>query len=85
MFISSIIYWIPALNGFIGNWRIIIIIIFASLMGALLFPKILYSTESILTAILGGFFASILIIKKQNMIITVGGAILLVYILNSYI
>jgi len=51
-------------------------------LGALLFPEILYSTESILTAVLGGICATVLIIKKQNMIIVVGGTILLVYILN---
>jgi 4-azaleucine resistance transporter AzlC len=38
MLISSIIYWTPALNDFIGNWRIIITIMFASLIGAIFLP-----------------------------------------------
>ncbi|OCL28501.1 branched-chain amino acid transport [Orenia metallireducens] len=53
-----------------------------SALAAILFPEILYSTDSMLTAALGGSCATILIIKKQNMIITVAGTILLVYILN---
>ena len=54
-------------------------------LGTLLFPEILYSTESIITAILGGVFASILIVKKQNMVVVVGGTILLVYVINLYV
>ena len=38
MGISSIIYWIPDLNNLIGNWRIIITIIVASLLGAIFLP-----------------------------------------------
>ncbi|MCY6484345.1 AzlC family ABC transporter permease [Clostridium aestuarii] len=38
MLISSIIYWIPLLNKSIGNWRIIITIIAASLIGAVFLP-----------------------------------------------
>ncbi|WP_018249466.1 AzlD domain-containing protein [Orenia marismortui] len=56
-----------------------------SALGALLFPEILYSTPSIFTALLGGIFASILILKQQNMIVVVAGTIFLVYILNFYI
>lgn len=38
MSISSIIYWIPFLNKSLGDWRIIITIILASLIGAAVFP-----------------------------------------------
>lgn len=38
MFISSVLYWVPMLNELIGNWRIIITIISASLMGAIFLP-----------------------------------------------
>lgn len=54
-------------------------------LGGLLFPEVLYSTGNILTSITGAVFASFLIIKKQNMIITVMGTIILVYLLNRYI
>lgn len=39
MLISSLIYWIPILNKLIGNWRIIISIIIASLIGAKFMPQ----------------------------------------------
>ncbi|MCY6355794.1 AzlC family ABC transporter permease [Clostridium sp. ZS2-4] len=38
MIISSILYWIPMLNKVIGNWRIIITIVIASLIGAIFLP-----------------------------------------------
>lgn len=53
-------------------------------LGGLLFPEILYSTGSILVSVIGAIFAGILIIKKQNMIVTVLGTIFLVYLLNQY-
>lgn len=36
--ISSLIYFIPVLKGFIGNWRIIITMIISSIIGAIFFP-----------------------------------------------
>ena len=38
MLTSSIIFYVPALNKFIGNWRIILSIILTAAIGALLFP-----------------------------------------------
>lgn len=38
MITSSILYWVPVLNKVIGNWRIIITIVFASLIGAIFLP-----------------------------------------------
>ncbi|WMJ79069.1 AzlD domain-containing protein [Clostridium sp. MB40-C1] len=57
---------------------------YAALSG-LLFPEILYSTGKMTTAVIGGAFASVLLLKKQNMIIVVVGTILLVYGLNLYL
>ncbi len=39
MIISSTIYYIPFLNNSIGNWRVVITIIFTSLIGAMFLPK----------------------------------------------
>ncbi|WMJ79070.1 AzlC family ABC transporter permease [Clostridium sp. MB40-C1] len=38
MIISSIIYWVPFLNKICGNWRIVITIVLASLIGAKFIP-----------------------------------------------
>lgn len=38
MLISSILYYVPVLNKVIGNWRIIITIVIASLIGAMFLP-----------------------------------------------
>ena len=54
-------------------------------LGGLLFPEIIYSTGNKLTAVVGGVFASILVLKKVNMIVVVFGSILVVYILNLYL
>lgn len=54
-------------------------------LGSLLFPEILYSTGDKITAALGGIFASILILKKKNLIVAVLGAILVVSLLNLFI
>lgn len=53
-------------------------------LGGLLFPEVLYSTGNLVTALAGGVFASVLILKKQNMIVSVLGTIVLVYFLNLY-
>lgn len=53
-------------------------------LGGLLFPEILYSTGSAFISVIGAVFAGFLIIKKQNMIVTVVGTIFLVYLLNQY-
>ncbi|MGY0375046.1 AzlD domain-containing protein [Clostridium sp. JNZ J1-5] len=53
-------------------------------LGGLLFPEVLYSTGNLITALAGGVFASVLILKKQNMIVSVLGTIVLVYFLNLY-
>lgn len=53
-------------------------------LGGLLFPEVLYSTGNLVTALAGGVFASVLILKKQNMIVSVLGTIMLVYFLNLY-
>lgn len=39
MIISSTIYYIPLLHNRIGNWRVVITIILASLIGAIFLPK----------------------------------------------
>lgn len=54
-------------------------------LGALLFPEVLFSTGHIITAAIGGIFASILILKKQNMLTAVFGTIVVVYVLNMVI
>ena len=53
-------------------------------LGGLLFPEVLYSTGNIFISIAGAVFAGFLILKKQNMIVTVLSTIFLVYLLNPY-
>ncbi|WP_320048080.1 AzlD domain-containing protein [uncultured Ilyobacter sp.] len=51
-------------------------------IGALLFPDVLYSTDTMWISVAGLMFAGGLILLKKNMLLVVSATIFLVYILN---
>ncbi|MBP2173032.1 AzlD domain-containing protein [Methanococcus voltae] len=54
-------------------------------LSALIFPNVLYSTDSMTSAIFGAIIAIILAYKRVNVIIVIFGAILGVYIFQNFL
>ncbi|MCS3901604.1 AzlD domain-containing protein [Methanococcus voltae] len=54
-------------------------------LSALIFPNILYSTNSMASATFGGLIAIILAYKRVNVIIVIFGAIFGVYIFQNFL
>ena len=53
-----------------------------AVLGALTFPEVFYSTESILTAVCGTVIALILAFLRKSLVVVAAGAILTVYVVD---
>lgn len=51
-----------------------------TVLGAITFPGIIYSTGNYITAVAGTFVAILLALKKQNLVVVAIGAIVAVYV-----